>query len=120
MEGWALRPHADPEIKARKGKGTDWPGIYSEFAMERDLHSLSLIPEPVLFSLLLEYSTGWSHGSFHLSSILLVELGKQNLLKDEGGKGRFGSHFPKRMCHPGLRRAVKRLALVSIILGFTL
>lgn len=37
----------------------------------------------------------------------------QNLLKDEGGKGHTGFHFPKRRCHPWLRTLVKCLAGIN-------
>ena len=46
-------------------------------------------------------------------STQLAESKEPDLLKNEGGKGRIGSYFPRGMCHSWLMVLVKRLALAS-------
>ena len=73
-----------------------------------------LTPEPVrLFPLCWE--SGWdSYGLFHLMPTQLAESKEPRLLKNEGGKGRIGSYFPRGICHSWLMVLVKCLALASI------
>lgn len=76
---------------------------FHPFMMKGDLHSSVSDSRACALSTVVRLLTGCSHGSFHLSSIQLAEMGKHNLLKDEGGrwKREVWLSLPPNTCHPG-------------------